>query len=98
VVHPADVQTVVVAWLAVAAVCGAAVVFGQTARTAPRGRRRRRSRGARIGLFLSLSGPWLALLAGIGVGAVTGGWLQAAAVAAAAIVLTTLTGLTLRPR
>ena len=35
VVHPADVFTVVLAWLAVLAVCVAAVLFGQTARTAP---------------------------------------------------------------
>jgi hypothetical protein len=97
VVHPADVRTLVVAWLAVAAVCVAAVVFGQTARRAPRRCHRRRSRAARIGLFLSLSGPWLALLAGIGAGVVTGAWLQAAAVAAAGIVLTALAGLTLRP-
>jgi hypothetical protein len=98
VVHPADVYTVVVAWLAVAAVCIAAVMFGQTARTAPRRRRRRRSRAARLGLFLSLSGPWLALLAGVAAGAVTGAWLQAAAAAACGIVATTLTGFTLRPR
>lgn len=90
--------TVAVAWLAVAAVCVAAVMFGQTARTAPRRRRRRRSRAARVGLFLSLSGPWLVLLAGVGAGAVTGAWLQAAAVAAGGIVATALTGLTLRPR
>jgi hypothetical protein len=95
--HPADVFTVAVAWLAVAAVCLAAVAFGQTARTAPR-RRRRRSRPARIGLFLSLSGPWLALAGGIATGVVTGAWLPAAAIATCAIVLTTLAGLVLRPR
>jgi hypothetical protein len=98
VVHPADVLTVVSAWLAVGAVCAAAVTFGQTARRAPRRRRRRRSRAARIGLFLSLAGPWLALLAGAGAGALTGDWLRAAAAAACAIVLTALAGLTLRPR
>ena len=89
--------TVVVAWLAVLAVCLAAVVFGQTARSAPRRRRRRRSRAARIGLFLSLSGPWLALLGGAGVGALTGAWLVAAASTACGIVLLSLAGLTLRP-
>ena len=89
--------TVVVAWLAVLAVCLAAVLFGQTARTAPRRRRRRRSRAARIGLFLSLSGPWLALLAGAGVGAVTGAWLVVAAATACGIAATALAGLTLRP-
>ena len=91
--------TVAVAWLAVLAVCLAAVLFGQTARTAPtRRRRRRRSRAARIGLFLSLSGPWLALLAGAGAGAVTGAWIPAAAATACGIVATALAGLTLRPR
>jgi sterol desaturase/sphingolipid hydroxylase (fatty acid hydroxylase superfamily) len=98
VVHPADVFTVVVAWLAVLAVCVAAVLFGQTARRAPRRRRRRRSRAARMGLFLSLSGPWLVLLAGATAAALTGAWLPAAAVAACGIVLTALAGLTLRPR
>ena len=89
--------TVVVAWLAVLAVCLAAVLFGQTARRRPRRRRRRRSRAARIGLFLSLSGPWLALLAGAGVGAVTGAWLVVAAATACGIAATALAGLTLRP-
>jgi NhaP-type Na+/H+ or K+/H+ antiporter len=98
VLHPADVLTVVVAWMAVLAVCLAAVLVGQTARTAPRRRRRRRSRAARIGLFLSLSGPWLALLAGAGVGAVTGAWLVVAAATACGIAATALAGLTLRPR
>ena len=90
--------TVVVAWVAVLAVCVAAVLFGQTARTAPRRRRRRRSRAARFGLFLSLSGPWLVLLLGVGAGAVTGAWLPAAAAAGCGILLTALAGLTLRPR
>lgn len=90
--------TTVVAWLAALAVCLAAVLFGQTARTAPRRRRRRRSRAARIGLFLSLSGPWLALLAGVGAGAITGGWITAAAAAASGAVATALAGLSLRPR
>ena len=96
--HPADVLTVAVAWLAALAVCLAAVLFGQTARTAPARRRRRRSRAARIGLFLSLSGPWMALLAGAGVGAATGAWIAAAAGAACGGVGTALAGLTLRPR
>jgi hypothetical protein len=76
----------------------AAALVGQTARTRPARRRRRRSRAARIGLFLSLSGPWLALLAGVAVGASTGAWLPAAAGTAGAVVLTSLVGLTLRPR
>jgi hypothetical protein len=94
--HPADVVTVVLAWLAVLAVCVAAVLFGQTARTAPRGRRFR-SRTGRIGLFLSLSGPWLAVLVGAAAGALTGAWLVAAAGAAAGVVLSSVVGLSLAP-
>ena len=88
--------TVVVAWLAVAAVCVAAVLFGQIARAAPR--RRRRSRAGRLGLFLSLSGPWLAVLLAVIGGAVTGAWLRAAAVGACGVVLVALAGLALRPQ
>ena len=87
--------TVVLAWLAVVAVCVAAVLFGQTARKAPR--RRRRSRSGRVGLFLSLSGPWLAVLAGVGVGALTGAWLAAAAGAAAGVLVTAVVGFLLAP-
>jgi hypothetical protein len=94
--HPADVVTVVLAWLAVLAVCLAAVLFGQTARTAPRGGRRRSAVG-RLGLFLSLSGPWLAVLLGAGAGALTGAWLLAAAGAAAGVVVTSVVGLSLAP-
>ena len=91
--------TVVGAWLAVLALLVAAVLFGQTARTAPRRRRRRRrSRAARIGLFISLSGPWLAAILGTVVGLLTQNWLAAAAVAACGIVLAALAGLSLRPR
>jgi len=90
------VLTVVLAWLAVVAVCVAAFLFGQTARTSRR-RRRRRSRAGRIGLFLSLSGPWLAVLAAAGVGALTGAWLVAAAVGACGVVLAALAGLTFAP-
>jgi hypothetical protein len=94
--HPADVVTVVFAWLGVAAVCVAAVLFGQTARAAPH-RRGRRSRRRRVGLFLALSGPWIAVLAGVGAGALTGAWLAAAAGAAAGVVLTAFVGFTLAP-
>ena len=94
-VHPAGVITVVVAWLAVAAVCVAAVLVGQGARAAPR--RRRRSRAARLGLFLSLSGPWLAVLLAVTAGVVSGAWLRAAAVGACGVVLVALVGLALRP-
>ena len=87
--------SVVLAWLAVLAVCAAAVLFGQTARTAPR--RRRRSTLGRVGLFVSLSGPWLAVLVGAILGGVTGAWVPAAAAAACGVVLAALLGLTLAP-
>jgi hypothetical protein len=93
--HPADVLTAVLAWLAALAVCGAALLFGQTARTGRR--RRRRRRGARVGLFLSLSGPWLALLSAVAVGAVSGAWLAAAAVAACGAVVVAVAGFVLDP-
>jgi hypothetical protein len=94
--HPADVVTVVLAWLAVLAVCVAAVLFGQSTRTAPR--RRRRSRAGRVGLFLSLSGPWLSVLVAATAGALTGAWLVAAAAGACGVVLTGLVGFLLSPR
>jgi hypothetical protein len=94
--HPADVLTVVLAWVATLAVCVAAVLFGQSTRTAPR--RRRRSRTGRIGLFLSLSGPWLSVLAAAGAGAATGAWLLAAAAGACGVVLTAVVGFALSPR
>jgi hypothetical protein len=94
--HPADVVTVVLAWLAVLALLVGAVLFGQTARTAPR-RRGRRSRARRFGLLVSLSGPWLAVLVGVAAGALTGDWLLAAAVAAAGVVLTAVVGFILAP-
>ena len=87
---------VVLAWLATLAVCVAAVVFGQSTRTAPR--RRRRSRAGRIGLFLSLSGPWLSVLAAAFVGWITGAWLAAAAAGACAVVLTAGAGFVLSSR
>lgn len=88
--------TAVLAWLAALAVCAAAVLVGQSVRTAPRRRRRRRS--ARIGLFLSLSGPWLSALGGLGYGALTGAWVPAAAGCAFAATAAALTGLVLAPR
>jgi hypothetical protein len=94
--HPAVVLTEVLAWLAALAVCVAAYLFGLTARTGRR--RRRRSRARRVGLFLSLSGPWLAVLCAAGVGAATGRWLAAAAVAAIGVVVAALVGFTLAPR
>jgi hypothetical protein len=94
--HPAGVLTAVLAWLATLSVCVAAVLFGQTTRTAPR--RRRRSRTGRIGLFLSLSGPWLSVVSAAAAGAATGAWLPAAAGAACGIVTTAVVGFVLSPR
>ena len=88
--------TVVVAWLAVLAVCVAAVLFGQTARGRPR-RRRRPSPAARVGLFVSRSGPWVVTAVAAAVGARTGAWLPAAAVGAAGIVVTAVVGLGMGP-
>ena len=88
--------TAVLAWLAAVAVCTAAVVVGQSVRTAPR--RRRRRPAARVGLFLSLSGPWLSVLAALGYAALTGAWLPAAAAGAIAVTVVALTGLVLAPR
>jgi len=90
------VFAVVLAWLAVLAVCVSAFLFGQTARTATR-RFRRRARSRRAGLFLSLSGPWLAVLGAVGVGAATGAWLPAAAVGACGVALVAAVGLALAP-
>ena len=88
--------TVVLAWLAVLAVCIAAVVFGQSTRAAPR--RTRRSSVGRIGLFLSLSGPWLSVLGAVIGGVVTGAWLAAAAAGAGGVALTAVVGFVLSPR
>jgi hypothetical protein len=91
--HPADVFPVVGAWLVVLAVCVAAAAFGQTARTTPRQSPARR----RIGLFVSRSGPWLAVLGAAALGAATGAWLPAAAAGAVGVVLVALAGLGLAP-
>ena len=88
--------TVVLAWLATLAVCVAAVLFGQTARAGRR--RRRRTARARVGLVVSLSGPWLAVLVAAGAGAVTGAWLVAAAAGACGVVVAAVVGLLLAPR
>ena len=85
----------VLAWLAVLAVCVAAYLFGQTTRT--NRRRRRRSCAGRLGLFLSLSGPWLTALLAAGVGALTGRWLAAAAVGACGVALVAIVGASLHP-
>lgn len=91
-------MTTALAWLAVAAVCVAAVLFGQTARTSPLRRGRRASPSTRIGMALSMSGPWVALLLGVVGGALTGQWLVAAAATLAGIVVLALVGLLLAPR
>jgi hypothetical protein len=96
VVHPAVVFTVVLAWLAVLAVLAAAVLFGQTARSAPRPRRPR-PRTAKVGLVLSLSGPWAVVLVAAAAGALTGAWLAAAAIGACGIALVAVVGVTLHP-
>jgi hypothetical protein len=90
------VLTAVLAWLAALAVCVAALLVGRSVRTAPR--RRRRRPAARLGLFLSLSGPWLSALGGLVLGALTGSWLHAAAGCAIATTVLALTGLVLAPR
>ena len=51
-----------------------------------------------MGLFVSLSGPWLAVLGAAAMGAATGRWLVAAAVAGIGVVVAALVGLTLAPR
>lgn len=88
--------TAVLAWLAALGVCVAAVLVGQSVRVAPR--RRRRRPAARVGLFLSLSGPWLSVLAAFAYGALTGAWLPAAAAGAIAVTVVALAGLVLAPR
>jgi hypothetical protein len=90
--------TAMLAWLTVAAVCTAAVLFGQTARTAPARRARPAPRTARIGLAVSLSGPWLAVLLGAAGGAVTGRWLLAAVAALVGVLVAAVLGLVLAPR
>jgi hypothetical protein len=90
------VLTAVLAWLATLAVCVAAVLFGQSTRTRPR--RRRRSGTDRLGLFLSLSGPWLSVLAAGAAAAATGAWLLFAAAGACGVVLTAVVGFVLSPR
>jgi len=91
-------MTTALAWLAVAAVCVAAALFGQTARTSPARRGRRRSRANRIGMVVSMSGPWLAVLLAVVGGALIGQWLVAAAAALVGIVVVALVGLLLAPR
>ena len=90
-------MTTALAWLAVATACVAAALFGQTARTSP-ARRRPSSRTTRIGMAVSMSGPWLAVLVAVVGGALTGQWLVAAAAALLGVVVAALVGLVLAPR
>jgi hypothetical protein len=92
------VTTAVLAWLTVAAACTAAVLFGQSARTAPSRGARPAPWTARIGLAVSLSGPWVAVLLSAAGGAVTGQWLVAAVAALAGVLVAALVGLVLDPR
>ncbi|WP_157944123.1 hypothetical protein [Blastococcus atacamensis] len=85
--------TVVAAWLAVLAVCAAAALLGHGARIS----RHHRASVQRAGLFLSRGGPWLAGLSAIGIGAVTGAWLPAAALGAVAVTVVAVVGLGLAP-
>ena len=88
--------TVVLAWLGLLAVLACAVLFGETARSAPRPRRPR-PLSARIGLAVSLSGPWAVALGTAGLAAVTGEWLRAAAIGACGVALVAIAGVTLHP-
>lgn len=90
--------TAVLAWLTVAGACTGAVLFGQTARSAPARGRRPASRTAGVGVVVSRSGPWVAaLLSAVG-GAVTGQWLVAAAAALVGVVVAAVLGAVLAPR
>ena len=89
------VTTALLAWLAVAAACTGAVLFGQTARTAPVHGPRRTA--ARIGVAVSLSGPWLAVLLSAAGGALTGQWLVAAVAALGGVLVAAVVGLVLAP-
>ena len=90
---------VVLAWTAVLAAAGGAALFGQTARTGVRrhGRSRRTAVRTRVGMAVSMSGPWVALLAGAGAGAASGAWTAAAAGTLAGVVAVAVVGLALAP-
>jgi hypothetical protein len=88
--------TTLLAWGAALGVCAGAVLFGQTARSSAR--RGHRARGRRLGLVLSLSGPWLVLLGATTLGALTGAWLTAAAAAASGGLVVAVAGAALVPR
>lgn len=89
----------VLAWLAVAGTTMAAVLFGQSARTAvdpyPVGEVPSR---VRLGVALSISGPLLAFLVGLAIGLLTGDWLAAALAAFGGIVAAAIAGWLFAPR
>ncbi|MGY1812991.1 hypothetical protein [Blastococcus sp. SYSU D00820] len=87
--------TLALAWLAVLGACTGAVLFGQTARTGPA---RRPSVRRRLGLVVSMSGPWLVLIGGLAVAAVSGAWLVSATATLAALVAVAVAGFVLAPR
>ena len=87
--------TVLLAWAAVLAACTTAVLFGRAARTGPR-RARVRAR-ARVGVFISRSGPLFAVLGALAYGHATGDWMQGAVVAFAGVVVVAIAGLVLAP-
>ena len=87
---------VVLAWLAFGAVLVGVVLFGQITRTAPPGRRTRSS-SARLGLLVSLSGPWLVALVAAVAGAVTREWLAVAAIGTCGLALIAVLGAALHP-
>lgn len=90
-------MTTALAWLGVTAACVGAVLFGQTARTAPARGALPAPRTARIGLVVSLSGPWLAVLLSLTGGVLTGQWLVAAVAALVGVVVAAAAGLVLAP-
>ncbi|MGY1770347.1 hypothetical protein [Blastococcus sp. SYSU D00813] len=90
--------TAPLAWTAVFAAAVGAALFGQTARVAPRARGRRTSVRTRVGMAVSMSGPWLTLLSGAAAGAATGAWVPAAAATLAGLVAVAAAGLVLAPR
>lgn len=90
--------TVPLAWTAVFAAAVGAALFGQTARGRTRPRGRRTPVRTRVGLAVSMSGPWLTLLAGAAAAAATGAWVPAAAGTLAGLVVVAGAGLVLVPR
>jgi hypothetical protein len=89
--------TALLAWVTVAAACAGAVLFGQTARTAPVRGREPVPRSTRIGLAVSMSGPWVTVLLAATGGALTGQWLPAAVAGLVGVIVTTVIGLALAP-